>query len=217
MQYHELVDARLGGTTALLYACYLGRRDVAQAIARYRRALDVFEAAALGDVPALASILEENPAAADMLAPDGFHPLGLACFFGQAEAATLLVSRGADVALASANSSHVTPLHSAVAAGDAKIAGLLLAKGASVDTRQQGGFTALMAAARKGDAALVELLLDHGAEPGLLDESGHRAADHAAQAGHAALAERLDLLSARAAAGGDAGQDDQPAGDLKAS
>ncbi|HLY57679.1 MAG TPA: hypothetical protein VKS60_19095, partial [Stellaceae bacterium] len=64
-EYHELVDAKLGGTSALLYACYLGRPDVAQAIARHRISLDVFEAAALGDLARLRATLDDSPPAVD--------------------------------------------------------------------------------------------------------------------------------------------------------
>jgi ankyrin repeat protein len=212
VEFHELVDARLGGTSALLYACYLGRPDVAQAIARHRRSLDVFEAAALGDVAQLTSLIDAEPPLADAIAPDGFHPLGLACFFGRPEAAALLLARGADVALAASNSSRVAPLHSAVASGQAGIVASLLEHGAPVDARQQGGFTPLMAAAHRGDAAIVELLLKHGADAALRDESGQSAAEHAAGAGHAELAA---ALAARAPGGDDAGQDDEAAEDLE--
>jgi ankyrin repeat protein len=211
-EYYELVDARIGDTSALLYACYLGRPDVALAIGRHRRSLDVFEAAALGDVPRLAALLDADPARADAVAPDGYRPLGLAAYFGRSEAARLLVERRADVTLPSGNSARVTPLHSAAAAGHFEIAKLLLEKGAPVDTRQQGGFTPLMSAALRGDVELAELLIEHGADLALRDDTGRSAADHAAAAGHAALAEKL---ATGPAGGGDAGEDDQPAQDLQ--
>jgi ankyrin repeat protein len=211
-EYYEIVDARIGGTSALLYACYLGRPDVAAAIGRNRRSIDVFEAAALGDTARLAAVLNDNAASVDAVAGDGFHPLGLACFFGQLEAVILLLARGADVAKPAENSSLVTPLHSAVAAGRADIAALLLDHGAPVDARQQGGFTALMSAALRGDDALVDLLLAHGAALDPIDDTGKSAADHAEQGGHPALALRLTTGPAR---GDDAGEDDHAAHDLE--
>jgi len=210
-EYHEIVDAKLGGTSALLYACYAGRQDVAAAIARYRRSLDVFEAAALGDLDVLRSTLELSPSAADMTAPDGFHPLGLACYFRRKEAVALLLDRGADIAQPAANSTRVAPLHSAVAAGDAEIVALLLNRSAPVDARQQGGFTPLMSAAVRGDRKIAELLLAHGADPAAADESGLSAIDHAIRSGHPELA---DFLAARPAGGSDAGENHQPADGL---
>ncbi len=208
-EYWELVDGKLGGVSALLYACYLRRPDVAEAIARRRRTIDVFEAAALGDTAKLAAMLDGDAALANSTAADGFQPLGLACFFGRADAAALLIERGADVAAASTNPSRVAPLHSAVAAGAAPIVAVLLDKGAPVDVPQQGGFTPLMSAAHRGDAMIVEMLLRHGATPELKDDTGSTAADHAATAGHAELAASLAPRPA-----GDADEDDQPAASL---
>jgi ankyrin repeat protein len=211
-EFYELVDGRLGETSALLQCCYLGRADVARVIAGRRRAIDVFEAAALGNVARLAELLDADPSLADAVARDGYHPLGLAAFFGQPEAAELLVARGADIAAPSANSARVTPLHAAVAAAQPRIVELLLARGTPVDARQQGGFTPLMSAAHRGDAAIVDLLLAQGADPHLVDDSGQSAAAHAATAGHAALSARL---AAGAPGGDDAGQDDAAADDLQ--
>jgi adenosylhomocysteine nucleosidase len=210
--YWELVDGRLGGTTALLYACYLGRTDVAEAIAHRRRAISVHEAAALDDVERLTAILDNDPNAANLVTSDGFHPLGLACFFGREAAAALLIARGAEVATPSANASRVAPLHSAVAARHAGIAKLLIERGAPVDARQQGGFTPLMSAAHRADMPIIELLLAHGADPALIDDTGSSAGDHARTSGHAELAA---MLAARAAGGGDAGQDHAAAQDLQ--
>ena len=61
--------------------------------------------------------------------------------------------------------SGMSVLEQAAASNHIELARLLLAKGADVNTADEGGFTALMAAAGNGDrnAALVKLLLDHGA------------------------------------------------------
>jgi len=162
----------------ILALVYRGDRDAALALAA-GRTLDLFEAAALGDAERVRAILDADATAARTRAPDGFSALGLAAFFGQAACARLLIDAGAPVDEPAANAMRVTPLHSAAAAGHVEIARWLLERGASVDARQQGGYTALHAAAQNGDLPLVELLLAHGADRALRSDDGKSAADFA--------------------------------------
>ena len=60
----------------------------------------------------------------------------------------------------------------AAASGDIARVRRLLAGGASQDSVDEDGTSALMAAAFAGETAIVRLLLDHGADPNLQDESG---------------------------------------------
>ena len=162
----------------LLALVYRGDRDGALALAA-GRTLDLFEAAALGDAARVRAILDADAAAARAHAPDGFSALGLAAFFGQPACARLLIDAGAPVDEPAANAMRVTPLHSAAAAGQVEIARWLLERGAAVDARQRGGYTALHAAAQNGDLPLVELLLAHGAARALRTADGKSAADFA--------------------------------------
>ena len=57
-------------------------------------ALDVFEAAALGEVDRLREILDGEPTSATAYSGDGFTALHFAAFFGGPEAAELLLERG---------------------------------------------------------------------------------------------------------------------------
>jgi ankyrin repeat protein len=41
-------------------------------------------------------VLDEDASRANAFGDDGFHPLGLACFFGHVDAARLLLEHGAD-------------------------------------------------------------------------------------------------------------------------
>jgi ankyrin repeat protein len=66
---------------------------------------------------------------------DGFTALHLAAFFGEAGAARVLLSSGADVHALSRNPLAVPPLQSAVAAGERELAQLLLEAGARPDAR----------------------------------------------------------------------------------
>jgi len=151
----------------LLQAVYRGDRARVDELLAGEPELDVFEAAAVGRTDRLRELLDTDPGLANAWAQDGFQPLGLATFFGQVEAARLLVDRGADVNSASRNDFKVAPLHSAVAEKDADarfvLATLLLEHGADPNARQQDDFTPLMAADQQGDARLRELLVEHGA------------------------------------------------------
>jgi adenosylhomocysteine nucleosidase len=160
------------GVSAILRAKYARQEMALQALLAVRPVLDVFEAAALGDTERLAALLDEDPARARAVAPDGFTALHLAAYFGQRGAASLLLDRGADPRAVAANPSKVQPLHSAVAGKRWDVAPVLLARGADPDARQEGGYTALHAAVRRGDLELVGLLVDHGAHAEVADDAG---------------------------------------------
>jgi uncharacterized protein len=151
----------------LLQAVYRGDRARVDELLAAEPQLDVFEAAAVGDVESLRRQLDEDPQLANAWAEDGFQPLGLASFFGHLEAARLLVERGAEVNSSSRNDFEVMPLHSAAATGDAEVryelAKLLLEHDADPNARQQDDFTPLMAAYQHGDERLRTLLVEHGA------------------------------------------------------
>jgi len=151
----------------LLQAVYRGEQATVDELLAADPELDVFEAAAVGQVDRLRALLDEDATLANAWAEDGFQPLGLASFFGHAEAARLLLERGAAVNSPSRNDLKVMPLHSAVAEKDPdtryEIAKLLLEHGAEPNARQQDDFTPLMAADQQGDERLRALLVEHGA------------------------------------------------------
>jgi ankyrin repeat protein len=163
-----LASARRQGAPALLIARYHGRHDIVALLRARLSALDVFEAAALGDIARLTALLDADPDLVNAVAEDGFGPLGLASFFDHEPAVRLLLARGAQVAQASANAMRVMPLHSAAAARSVPLARLLL-----------------------GQMELIELLLRYGANPVIQDADGRSAADHARSRGHEDDARRL--------------------------
>lgn len=187
----ELAGSRNeNGVSALLTALYHRRPEVADLLSPHL-ALDVHEAAALGDLEALKSRLDEHPGAHLALSPDGFTPLHLAAFFSRVEAARLLLARGASPLATAENPTRVQPLHSATAARSLELVKLLLEAGADVNARQQGGWTPLHAAARHGDESLVRQLLEAGADVSLPADEGSTAATLAGDAGHIAVAALL--------------------------
>jgi ankyrin repeat protein len=159
------------GTTAPLLALYHGRADLARELLPPDDQLDVFEAAAFGRTDRLRELLDEDASAANAFARDGFHPLGLACFFGHVDAARLLLERGADVNALSRNRYIQTAALHAAAASENKepnvryeLCKLVLDHGADPNLRQGGGARAIDAARQNEDVRLEQLLRDHGAE-----------------------------------------------------
>src|ERR1700674_4973513 len=179
------------GVSLLMHSLYRGRRDLAELIASKKKALDIFEATALGRLDRLKECLRDDASAINSRSKDGFTALHFACFFGQPEAARLLIENGAAVDAVAANPMQVMPLHSAASARNLEAARLLLEHGAPVDARQHGGWTPIHAAAQNGDRPMVELLLEHGADPKLANDQGKTSAMVAREKGHETLAALL--------------------------
>ena len=149
----DLARSRNGdGVSAVLWALYVGRRDMALRLAAVAsdRPIDVHEAAALDRTDDLHRILDAEPGSVAARSADGFTPLHLAAFFGAPAAAALLIDRGADVEAVADNEMLVRPLHSAAAGGHREIVALLLGRGADPNATQQHGFTPLHAATARG-------------------------------------------------------------------
>jgi ankyrin repeat protein len=177
------------GTPALLHARYRGKHDLVAAMLESSPELDVFEAAALGQVERVRELVHADPSLSNAHAPDGFHALGLAAFFNQPDVVRFLLEHGADVERVARNAQiQTTALQAAAASGDFESARLLLAAGADPNRTQTGGFTPLHAAAANGDEPLAGLLIAHGADRDARIDDRRTAADLAAERGHAELA-----------------------------
>jgi ankyrin repeat protein len=179
------------GTSMVCLAVYYGQPAIAEAIAAVKGDLDIFEAAALGLVPRLTSLLDAEPGLVNAVATDGFYPLGLAAYFKHPSAVRLLLDRGANPNQAAANAAKVTALHAAVSSNQAQIVEWLLDAGADVNARQQIDYTPLMGAAANARTDILELLLARGADPSLRTTDGKNAADLARDHGHEHVAVRL--------------------------
>jgi ankyrin repeat protein len=183
------------GLSPVLVAAYCHHPKLAERIAAAAEkapdGLSVFDAAAVGKVDVVRTLISDERASVDDHGPDGYTALHLAAHFGQLEATRLLLGRGADPNAVSLNDSRVTPLHSAVAAKHRDTAGLLLALGASPNSVQRGGWTPLHAAARYGEETIADMLLLRGADTTRKSDDGKTAADIAEENGHAYLARLL--------------------------
>lgn len=192
----QLLRARdPAGLSPVLVAAYSGHMKlagrIAAALARTPDGLDIFDAAVIGNVNVIRTLLSTDRASVDDHGPDGYTALHLAAYFGQLEVARLLLGRGADPNAVALNESRVTPLHSAVAAKHRDTASLLLALGASPNSVQHGGWTPLHAAARDGEESIVDMLLLRGADATRKGDDGKTAIDLAEESGHGALAKLL--------------------------
>jgi uncharacterized protein len=166
------------GLSPVLYALYNGKGDLVEPLLDANPPLDLFDAAAVGRTRGLEELLDGEPELATSWSKDGFTALHLAAFFGQEEAAKILVERGAEVNVVARNPNIVvTPLHSAAAGSHAAIVKLLLERGADPNAAQDGGFTPLHSAAANDDRESAEALLEAGADPSLANEEGKTPAD----------------------------------------
>jgi ankyrin repeat protein len=165
----SILNARAeSGESPLLLAKYYGQAEVLSTILESGYEPNLFEACALGDLDRARNLMDSDPESVHAFSDDGFTPLQLAAYFGYPEIVDALLARDADFAPQSRNQMGVTALHAALAARNPearrRIVKELVARGADVNAKQAGGFTALQAAQQNGDSDLEQLLRDRGAE-----------------------------------------------------
>lgn len=178
------------GISALMQARYEGRHELVELLRAKVGELDVFEAATLGDLPRLRTLLAGSAELAKTYSGDGFTALHLATFFGQPETAAELLRHGADVNAIADNNMRVSVINSAAASGRADLVKMVLRAGANPNSRQMMGYTALHAAAARDSVEMVQALLDAGADPTLVNDEGQSPSDKAGPAVAALLKSR---------------------------
>lgn len=178
------------GVSALMQARYEGRREIVDLLRPAVGALDVFEAATLGDRSRLRALLANDPELAQAFSNDGFTALHLSAFFAQPDTAAELLRSGADPNAIAKNAMKVAVINSAAASGRADLVKIVLAAGANPNARQMAGYTALHAAAAHDNVEMAQALLDAGADPALRSDDGQTAADKAGSAVTSLLGER---------------------------
>lgn len=157
-QHPTLAVKRLpSGESPLMAALYRGQSHVVSTLVELGAEIDVFAAAATGDIDALQRALKQ-PGAVNAYAYDGWTPLHLAAFFGQLEVVNDLLDAGADIHAVSRNSLKNTPLHAATAGKHSAVALRLLEHGADDQINDAGGYSpARIASENQLDAVIAAI------------------------------------------------------------
>jgi uncharacterized protein len=189
-------------------AHYAGQGGVVDALHDLGLVIDDFLAAELGQVIQLRETLAQSPAFAARFDKRGSTALHGAVYWGQREAAEVLLDARADPNVITRDTFLlIAPLGSAVAttpgtpqpSDDEEVVlhlvRLLLQRGADVNGRRADGMTALHTAGWRGLARVAQELLDAGADPAITatagPHQGQTPADTARAQGHLPLAARL--------------------------
>jgi len=187
-QNRALVNAKAEtGESAILLAMYYGRRGIANVLWDFGAEMNVWEASAVGATERVKELVVREPSLLRAHSPDGFTPLQLAAFFGNADTVEMLAERGADVNAISQNQTFargVPVLQSAVASGNTLTVKTLLEHGANVNGLNAQEGTPLFLAAFEGNAEIVKLLLDSGGDPNLKTKDGMTPLDLAKKEGY---------------------------------
>ncbi len=122
---------------------------------------------------------------------DGVPVLNAAVRNHQEAVAQLLVDRGADVNITSADR-YNTPLMEAAGRGMISLVNVFLEQGAAVDQQTANGQTALMLAVSEGFEDTALLLLRSGADPHTTDKLGMSARKYAELYRHTQIVEEID-------------------------
>ncbi len=151
------------GVSAILVAIYYGNKEAADLIAAKKPELDVFEAASLGHLDQVKSLITRNRSRVNSFTPDGLTPLALAAFLGHDEVVEFLLHQGADVNVTE-HKLGFNALTGAVNEGHKKVIAQLLQHGANVNYRYESGSAApILTATINGDVEIIKLLLAYGA------------------------------------------------------
>lgn len=176
----SLLDAtNEAGQSSFLLAKYYRQPAIAEYLLSLEPKLDFFTSCVAGRTEPVLAQIDREPSLLVSHSGDGWTPLHLAAFFGQAELAKGLLNRGAGIESRSTNAMKNTPLHAAAAGANVTLMKLLLESGANPNAQQHGGWTALHAAAQTGNVEMAKTLLAHGADSGIRADNNQSALDMA--------------------------------------
>lgn len=186
--------------TAVLTAKYYGAEAALAALLERTQedSLNLYEAAALGRAARLKTILGQSRFKVDEPNAEGFTPLGLAAFFGHADAVKVILEHGAAIDARDKSRFGNTALDAAVAADHADVVRILLASGANVNVRDASDYTPLHKAAANGNVDIARMLLDRGADVAAVRKGGATPLAEASAKGHAAVGDLLRLRGGKA-------------------
>jgi ankyrin repeat protein len=190
-----IVNARNSqGQSAVLMACYMGRKEIRDLLVENGAALELHEAAAAGNLSRVKELVEGKPELAKSYSPDGFPVMALAAAFGHEDVARYLHGKGAEINAAATNGTGYTALTGAIANGHASIADWLADNGADLNYRYAKGHSPLLEAAANGRLDIIKTLLAHGADLYAHTGDGKNSLNFARERGHTELAAYLQTL-----------------------
>jgi ankyrin repeat protein len=183
------------GVSAVLMCTYTGRREIRDLLLSRGAALELHDAAAIGDLDRVKQFVDNDPSLAKSFSPDGFPVVALAAVFGNLHVARYLAGHGADVNASATNGSGYNALTGAVTTGHIDTVQWLLEHGANPNYRYGPGYTPLLAAAANGHLEIVKLLLARGADPHATANDGKSALALATERNHPAVADYLGAIA----------------------
>ena len=179
------------GISAVLMACYMGRKEIRDLLIEKGAHLELHEAAAAGNLPRVRELVEANLQLAKSYSPDGFPVMALAAAFGHEDVARYLHGKGSEINAVATNGTGYTALTGAVASSHAALAKWLVENGADVNYRYAKGHSPLLEAAANGKLEIVKMLVEHGADPHMRTVGGKNALNFAQERGHQEIADYL--------------------------
>lgn len=183
VEYGATLDARTKwGTTPLHWACWLGNKDVAEALLKHGARVDLVDGECMTPLHALAVSQELHTSLIDALLERGASvnakdssrrtPLHyFSCRPGKKYAVFAILNNGGDANLQDSKGN--TPLHLACQTNLKEVASLLLERGALVEVRNYDGMTALHLAALRSSEDVLDVLVDNGADVNAQDYRGN--------------------------------------------
>jgi ankyrin repeat protein len=183
------------GVSATLMSLYAGRQEIRDLLLSHAPALELHDAAAVGNLARVKEFVGKDPALANAISPDGFPVIALAAVFGHLDIARYLAEHGANVDAPAANGSGYNALTGAVASGHTNTVKWLLENGANPNYRYGPGYSPLLTAAANGHLEIVKLLLAHGADRRATSNDSKSALALATERSHTHVADYLRELS----------------------
>ncbi len=153
----------------------------------------IIEAAKIGDLETVKTILAGKPSKLNALDEGKYTPLHWACIRAHWDVAEYLIEKGADVNVQGGDGG--TPLNWAVHHDHVEIVTLMIEKGAKLNVQNQWGMTELHTAIWRGCIHVVETLLDQGSDPLIRTKEGWTAMHYAFRSGHDNVIEMLKKRS----------------------